>query len=416
MYNKITLMDALYSFWREMGDGYNIEPLRELMNATSYVKDPDFHSRWRNHEIRKFGFADFAQKYMDSTTPIPESEIETAFENYMEIAHELRGMFESGQVYRAWTNALRQLPSVHTFEIGKWNVKKNHKHDWKNHKESDCLPVQQSVEEAVCGTALTSMVSAASQIEELGIKNAADYHHAWADNGTLDALDLSRLHTLKIDMKLSHLLLYGKVTVRFNLAAIALLRKCHSNLRHLRVCSSSGTSIDWPPDNNGYGEAPIVPSLPALESFTTNLGVMLSSFANLLLQYRELKHLELELYDGNLSDWRNFWDAIRNHPSRMLLHLEFLPCDPTEDMQLIHHTGKASLRKWYDDEDNIRYSLENYLSGSGHWDSALTTWFGSRDGESAADGYEEDYEEDEYGLDDDGEGSGGSPDYWGDAN
>ena len=142
MYNKITLMDALYSFWREMGDGSNIEPLRELMDATSYVEDPDFHSRWRNHEIRKFGFADFAQKYMDSTTPIPESEIETAFENYMEIAHELRGMFESGQVHRAWTNALRQLPSVHTFEIGKWNVKKNHKHDWKNHKESDCLPVQ----------------------------------------------------------------------------------------------------------------------------------------------------------------------------------------------------------------------------------------------------------------------------------
>jgi hypothetical protein len=85
-------------------------------------------------------------------------------------------------------------------------------------------------------------------------------------------------------------------------------------------------------------------------------------------------------------------------------------------MQLNHHTGEASRMKWDADGNNIRYSLENYLSGRRHWDSELKTWFGNRDGESAEDEDEEDDEEDGYGPEDDGDSSSGSPDYWGDNN
>ena len=142
---------------------------------------------------------------------------------------------------------------------------------------------------------------------------------------------------------------------------------------------------------------------------------MLFNFTNLLLQSPELKHLELESCDGTVSDWRELWDAIRNHPSRMLLHIDCMPCDPEAETRLNHHTGKASRMKWDEDGDNIRYSLENYLSGRRHWDSALETWFGNRDDEITDGDDEEDNGEDSYGSDDDGDGSGGSPDYWGDA-
>jgi hypothetical protein len=418
IHREITLIDALYSFCREKGDGYKVKPLRELVNSTNYVKDPNIPFQ-DGHEIRKFGFADFAQKYMDGKIPISESEIEAAFETYMEISHKLRGMFESGQVHRAWANVLLQLPNVHAFDIGKWKYEYDHEHDWRNHKEMDCLQVQEPVGEAVCGSALASMISAASRIEVLRIKNATNCHHVWADNGTLDALDLSRLHTLKIDIKCSHNLLHkqlleGEVRVRFNLAVTALLRKCQPNLRHLRVSSSHWRTLKWPLIDTG--ESHTVPALPALESFSTTLEVMLPNFTNLLLQSPELKHLELESCDGTLSDWREFWDAIRNHPSRMLLHFECLPCDPEAEMQLNHHTGEASRMKWDADGNNIRYSLENYLSGRRHWDSELKTWFGNRDGESAEDEDEEDDEEDGYGPEDDGDSSSGSPDYWGDNN
>ena len=418
IHREITLINALYSFCHEKGDGYKVDPLLEIMNSTNYVKDlkVPFHD---GHEIRKFGFAGFVQRYMDDKMPISESEIEVAFETYMETAFELRSMFESGQVHRAWANVLHQLPNVHDFEIGKWNYENDHEHDWRNHKEMNCLQIQEPVGEVVCVTALASMISAGSRIEELRIQNATDCHHTWADNGTLDALDLSRLHTLKIDTKCSDNFLHDwplledEVGVRFNLAVNALLCKCQPNLRHLRVSSSHWRTLKWPLIDTR--ESHTTPVLPALESFSTSLDVMLLNFTNLLLQSPELKHLELESCDGTPSDWRELWDAIRNHPSRMLLHIECMPCgDPEAETGLNHHTGEASRMKWDDDGDNIRYSLENYLSGRRHWDSALETWFGNRDGEITEGDDEEDNGENSYGSDDDGDGSGGSPDYWGD--
>jgi hypothetical protein len=413
IHREISLTIALYSF------------CRQLENSTNYVKDPEYPDLPRKDgaEIRKYGFVGFVQKYLNGKMPISEDEINAAFETYMESALELRGMFESGQVHRAWRNVLLQLPNVHAFEIEKCKYERDHKHDWRNHKEGVCWQIQEPIGEAVCGTALASMKSAASQIEKLHIKNVTDCHHAWADNGTLDALDLSRLHTLKIDTECSHtffreIQVEAEARVRFNLAVTALLRKCQSNLRHLYLSSSHWRAIEWPLVNDG--ESHRVPPLPALESFKTLLRVTLPDFTNLLLQSRELKHIKLmNVCDGTLGDWRELWGAIRNHPSRMLLQFESLPHDPEgELLRLNHHTGEASRRKWNNDLwwDNINYSLENYLSGRRHWDRVLKNWLGNEGGESTEDEGKEYDREDKDGPGNESDGSVGSLIYWGDDN
>ena len=40
IHREITLINALYSFCHEKGDGYKVDPLLELVNSTNYVKDP----------------------------------------------------------------------------------------------------------------------------------------------------------------------------------------------------------------------------------------------------------------------------------------------------------------------------------------------------------------------------------------
>jgi hypothetical protein len=406
IYGDISIINKLFAFCQEKEDEMKAEHIHG-------------ETRWRIHfpgtsEVFKLGYTDFVRKYMDGEMPISRDEIEASFEKYMGSAIELRGMFESGQVHHAWTNMLLQLPNVHTFGIGRWKYEDDHKHDWHKHNEVVCRQVQEPVGEAVFNTTLASLISAGSRIEKLRINSMTDCHFAWADNGTLDALDLSCLHALKLDIECCHdfhhnSLQEDEVRIRFNIAVTALLRKCQSSLRHLRVLSTHCPDFEWPPTD--AGESHGIPPLPALESFTTELTLLLPNFADLLLQSCELKHLKLNLCHGDLGDWHELWDAIRNHPSRMLLTFDQLPCNEVAEVSMDHHTGEESKEEWSDDVwGNINYSLENYLSGRRHWDRTLQMWFGDGDGGPTDD------EEDDDTSGDNGDGSGSSEGGWEDLN
>lgn len=184
-------------------------------------------------------------------------------------------------------------------------------------------------------------------------------------------------------------------TLRCGLAVSTLLHKCSSSLHVLELYPEQDSEyLEWPP------EAPIrLPTLAALKSFTTGLGLDLSAFAQFLHQSPDLNYLQLDGCEGKLEDWRYLWDAISDHPSRMTLEFDSLPCNSYTECSLSHYTGDAS-KEEFDEKPwaNIMYSLENYLSGRRHWDRTLRMWFGDGNGEqtdSGEDGFDDSEDSDE---------------------
>ncbi|KAF2996807.1 hypothetical protein E8E13_001583 [Curvularia kusanoi] len=185
-------------------------------------------------------------------------------------------MFKSGQVQDAWTKAVSQLPHVYTFEIGArthsiWYGDLN--------RSRECF---QSTGEALFSTVLASLIAARSRVEDLRISSFVDGQYRWANDGTLDALDLSQLRALTFQPACPHRL-NDCMQSRFKSAIVALLSQCRLSLRHLSVFDGVCAEYQWPPKGQKPGS---VPSLPALETFATGLTLFQADFASFVKQLR----------------------------------------------------------------------------------------------------------------------------------
>lgn len=97
-------------------------------------------------------------------------------------ARESKHLLDSHQIEDAWTHALRALPSVNEFAIGRWNYDSvedvaqinqgfsAHQHT-AHHSSNDCRLLQVPVGEVVFSAAISSLKRAASRIEELDISH-----------------------------------------------------------------------------------------------------------------------------------------------------------------------------------------------------------------------------------------------------
>ena len=244
---------------------------------------------------------------------------------------------------------------------------------------------------------------------QLEIECAVDSNFVWADDGTLDNLDLSHLETLSFDpieaerreMRLWSPERKASAASRCGLALSSLLHKCSSNVQKLIIYpghNGGGDYTVWPPAASIQP-----PQLTALTSFTTGMSLDLPAFARFLLQSSALTFLQLTGCGGDLNNWSFPWDAIRNHPSRMRLEFDQLPCNDVAECSVYHYTGELSKAEFDDDPwSNIDYSLENYLSGLRHWDRTLEMWFSGGGGEPTDD-EEDDSDDNGDGGDSDGD-------------
>ncbi|TKX21463.1 hypothetical protein C1H76_6537 [Elsinoe australis] len=289
------------------------------------------------------------------------------------------------------------------WNIAEGDINKSKTHYCEGHAEDDCRRYQEEIGEALVTAAIAGLVAARTEITDLSLECASKSRFSWADNGTLDDLDLSHLQTLRFQQPFGEELDSEKstaLTARCSVAAIALLRKCNTALQKLEFCPGvSSCPMPWPPPT--FPGRPDLPPLPALISFKTGLTLRLSAFAHFLHQSPKLTHLQLDGCHGDEGEWRELWDAIRTHPSRMELELEQLPCVDWTELSVFHHTGGPSDGKLTGDPCNdIDWSMGNYLSGIRHWDRNCQYWFDNGDGEQT--------EDDEW------ESSGGSSDDGGD--
>ena len=370
-------------------------------------------------QFAKLGMKGFVHEYMNGKMPFLEQEIEVGFERYMRQAQRTLDAFKTKEIECAWTKALMQLPDVHTCKIGKWDynyaTKKpwkdigcninGHQHNYGIHEEAVCRQLQEPIGEALCSAAIASLIAAQSEISDLTVDCVVDGSFAWADNGELDDLDLSRLQALSFqpcgaeDYTTD---LEASVSARYSLATTALLRKCSGSLQNLDFCSfTSSCPMSWPPSSSP--DSPSLLLLPRLTRFRTSLTLRLSAFAQFLHRAPALTHLHLESCYGEDGQWRDIWDAIRTHPSRMMLDLEQLPCFDWGELGVYHHTGEASKQQFAEDlYERLDCSLENYLSGKGHWDRSLRMWFDGDDEPSEDE--DEDSSEDEDADENSGDG------------
>lgn len=382
-------------------------------------------------DVEVLGVRGFVERYMGGEMPFGEEEIKEGFVRYMARANETRELFGSGRLERAWTGALRQLPEVGMFTLGSWDFDKTialqhrvetkgrgweeircevyeHKHNWDaGHNHARCRRPQEPVGGAVFNTAIASLIAAGSTITGLDIKYCAEETFSWADNGLLQDLDLSHLESLffrpqtwedgegeKMGDRNFDLGREERLEARAALAVTSILKKSSQSIKTLEIVTGvPRCPFAWPlPDS--------IIALPSLERFYTGASLHLPAFARFVKLARNLKHLELKSCHGKGWEWRQLWDAIRHHPSRMMLVFDQLPCSDAAEISMNHWTGEESKDEGYEDDVwmNIDRSLENYVSNRGKWDRSCRMWF---DG-AASD--EETESEDESGSDEESAG------------
>lgn len=396
VFREITLSEPLLDYC----DQYNAKVRRQPAGTW------DGRDLINSNEIVSLGYEGFAQKHLNGKMLIVEEEVHGLFEKYIKSAEELRGMFETGRVQRAWAKALLQLPRVRSFTIEKCEFEHQYKHIQGSKGVATGRQLQAPVGEAVLNGVIASLIAAGSKPEKLSIKTVVEGKYTWADDNILDTLDLSTLRTLTFeplgplgreDYELSSAR-ETELATRFDIAITSLLLRSGTTLQHLRLYKGWHMyDFSWPPRN--------IPPLSALSSFKTALPLRLTLFAAFLANSPVLSSLQLDGchadYEDDSGDWRILWDAIRNHPSRMQLHFDQLPCHEATELSVEYHTGEESTAAWDDDPwMNIDYSMEHYLSGKRHWDRSLEEWFGDGEGTPGA---SEDEDEESDGDEDEDE-------------
>jgi hypothetical protein len=474
-----TIMEALFSHIQFLASPQQVAlaGVMDFKNLATYVKgvkfQPDKYSwvmeqvtfeemvmlgplgweaRWKNAQAAGLKGADInsmmqlhwrahVNRNLDGKAPWSDDELRDSYESYMAKAHARRNMYDNGDVQKGWAAALKQLPSIGQYGIGKEAFDALDKSDpscyesrgtqeyWQKlgcdvhehncgarvgcHTDRECHNLEAPVGEALSNAVLQSLVMAGSKPVKLIIEYTCTGEFAWADNGQLDSLDLSHLRSLyfcpnilgRSDLDGAGLPGATYVEGRCEKAVMALIKRCQNNLRDLEIFP--GDTNDWPLTWPVPPEDPIVDDsfqvieLPALERFQTAVPLNLGSFARFLRLAKKMKRLELDSCTGGEDgEWRDLWRAIRYHPSRMQLNFDQVPCNDATELSMDHFTGDVS-REGNDPNDpwmNIHYELGMYLSNRGPWGRSCRMWF---DGLGSDDEYTDSESEAEQGSDGD---------------
>lgn len=357
-------------------------------------------------DFEELGLMGLIEKHANGPIQFTKDEVAKGYERYMYLAQRTRELFESKRVERAWVRVLTQLPDVQFFNIGIWEFNCGHmEQDWKKagceieihphgqdrlgHSHAVCRRLHASVGEALFRAAVASLIAAQSTVSWLEVECILDDEFIWAHDGTLDNWDLSQLQSLVFNPVGAARQEIEQWSDEHKDAASA--RCGHALVTLLRKCSSGLTELKFFPDGQ-YGDNYLVwppaapnkpPKLPVLEELTTGANLHLRTFSRYLLQCPSLDYLRLEGCKGVEGLWPELWDAIRDHPNRMLIEFDDLPCnmETFETCSMRYDPKGASSAEDEDDEaaDAIEYSLRNYFSGKGHWDHTLSMWFGDWD-------------------------------------
>lgn len=280
-----------------------------------------FDKNGSSHDLERLEIQELVDRY--EIQDWPPADDTTQYDSYMLQARKRQELYDSGRLRSVWTQALGKLPEVLVFRLSSWDFSAAHEfghgapelggphsHRHKEHPEAKCRTLQEPVGEAMLGAAFAAMADARSNVQKLDLHCVTDGTFSWADDGTLDSLNLSRLHTLlfkpcgaeigeEFDWSEQKV---NEVEQRCGLAVTQLLKKCATTIKHLEILSGlSGSPIFFPLDD--------VVSLPNLQWYESPATLRFSNFARFISEAKTLKEVH---FDGNHGDddsgtWRQVW-------------------------------------------------------------------------------------------------------------
>lgn len=235
----------------------------------------------------------------------------------MRNAHEVRRLHESGRFRLLWAEALWRLPRAEKFYLAGWdcsdafevsdpaNIMCRHYHGHSLHGKSDCNPLQAPPCEAMVQSALGALGDAKVKIKHLEWDAVPGGEFVWADNGLLDRLDFSELHTLELKPHMEEPSsrwpgeVEQRIEQRCGLAVTELLKRCAATLKRLDMLPL----LSRAPAKFPLSENDIV-ALPALEYLEVNAILDLTNFATFVARATNLKELILPTNGARRDCWR----------------------------------------------------------------------------------------------------------------
>ncbi|CAI6334181.1 unnamed protein product [Periconia digitata] len=372
-----------------------------LMQATSvmlpYVKNITFQPTEYAWGMTRTIFREIQNIASTSRVPPTKDEVDAGFEKHMLQANRLRELFESGKLARSWGNMMSRMGEGVTFEVGDWAFQPSklpsrtplecvafpHRHlpNDKKHNVKKCALIYGSFGEKLFDTVIASLITAKVRPKGLIIRHqvrgGSKESYMWAHDGRLDQLDLSNLQTLWFQPQIprwdDHDDPFGHKALaieRWRLSSVVtnLLEKTASSLREFYLFPYRNYVMGWP-----IAERQII-ALPQLRKMRTYAVYDMYLLADLVRQAPHLNHLTM--YGRPLpGNWREFFRAIRYHPSRMILSMREIVVNYLHglgrwDLNLKRYdTAARSTRKHYQNNpfNDTMYSLENYISNHGKW-------------------------------------------------
>lgn len=326
----VTFEPGMYSWTMTQDHFRSIMTARTLYKYCQISEPSNHEAEQRASRIR---IEQLPEEYLDQHSPLGEQKLRQAYKEYMKRANSVRRFFETGRLRDAWATALQKLSRVQRHSIEMWNFDicpecddpadfiSGHFHDGLGlqHTYSDCLRLQQPVGEALIRTVFEALGDAGSTIRELHVAAVGDGEFLWADDGTLDAVDLSEMEYLVfmpcckdpnfMDRDWSPQQ-RDSVEKRSGLAATALLKKSGPSLDAVDILSRDP---EWPVDAGEYGPT-LFPSddvvlLPTLDSFFSTCRMDPSILAPFIVGATNLTYLSFDINpeQNEPGSWRKVW-------------------------------------------------------------------------------------------------------------
>ncbi|CAK3744356.1 Hypothetical predicted protein [Lecanosticta acicola] len=305
---------------------------------------------------------------------------------------------EKGRVLAVWTRILSKLPKVCIFRLSE-----SRKTTW---ELINCGPGAQTL----LTLALESLSQAKCHIRELSVHYRAEDEFVWTKVHQWENVDVEKLQKLNLDLEIRHL--HGRKwdyrrTFGLESTAVAntLLYGSMNELRYLML-SGQVLSILFSPATKS------VPSLPKLQTLILDTGrIDASCLGAWLSELPSLTRLLLDSIavgnESNLTDWRPFFDAIREHANDglqlWLCHISVLTAASPETQTSFRHIVpyKDFEKSLHTDPiwREITVMIKRYVSHAGdwflreHWDPAN---YALSDEDEDDDGEEHEEDGDEY--------------------
>lgn len=309
---------------------------------------------------------------LNNEPPVEKDALQLGFDKYEATIKKTHELLTSDRLRSQWSAKLKALPNCHVvFFSGD-----------QSEKGRDRLAAYQS--ELTISAAIDSLAKAETQILEMHIKCVLTGQSHWAQLPGWDGLDLSQMHTLKVEPHITFDK-EGETTGDFSANSLTpIFKKCGSTLVNFTLVNFTwgGYSrwMNWPSDE--------VVALPKLEYLRFGSGVIRpSNFKDWMEHMQSLRFLALDSTKCGYSGYKYIFDALRDHmeknkPTEMKLEFDSLPVCGWTELSLYHDLANIdddvlNLDETdYDAYSDIDKMLIRYMVSLTDWDNPSTAeWF-----------------------------------------